>query len=199
MDATNSCSSPRWLIGAAAAALVLIVGCGGQSLALTSGFPDAAGSGSATTIPGAVSGAPSPTTGTIPGTGTPFTPGPTVAPGPGGGISAFCRDLSEQLSMLPNLLGRLGSPDRDAVLQQIRDTSAKLVHDAPPAVRPDALELASLYNRIIADVTANPPNLSDVSQAFSNPAYQTASANVGRYAGEHCGAIGPTPLTPSTS
>lgn len=200
MDATDSCSSPRWPMGAAAAALVLLMGCGGQSVALTSGFPDAAGSGSATTIAAAVSGGGSPSVGTTPGVSPGVTPGPTVAPGPSGGTSAFCRDLSEQLSILPNLLGRLGSPDqRDAVLQQIRDTAAKLVRDAPSAVRPDALKLAALYNRIIDDVSATPPNLSDVNQAFTDPGYQAASANVGRYAGEHCGPITPAPLTPSTS
>jgi hypothetical protein len=202
MAATDSSpvGTRRWPIWPVAASLVLLVGCGGQSVALTSGIPDAAGSGSASTVAGAVSGGPSPFVGTTPGVGPTIAPGPTVAPGPAVGTSAFCRDLTDQLSILPNLLGRLGSPDqRDAVLQQIRAASAKLVRDAPAAVRPDVLVLAALYNRIIADVSATPPNLNDVSQAFTEPAYQAASANVGRYAGQHCGSIAPLPDTPPTS
>jgi hypothetical protein len=166
-----------------AAALLLLVGCGGPSLAATGVIPDAAGSGSASTIAGTVAGGRSPVTG--------FIPGPTgTTPGTGATSSAFCQDLSEQLAILPNLLGDLGSADqRDAVLQQVRASSAKLVRDAPPEVKADAQTLARVSNRIIDDATASPPNLDDVSKAFADPAYLTASADIGRYAGQHCGSL----------
>jgi hypothetical protein len=166
-----------------AAALLLLVGCGGPSVVATGVIPDAAGSGSASTIAATVSGGRSPVTGSIPGRTSP-------TPGTGAANSAFCQDLSEQLATLPNLLGQLGSADqRDIVLQQIKAAGAKLVLDAPPEVRADARTIAGVIDRIIADASANPPNLDDVSKAIADPAYLQASNDIGTYAGQHCGSL----------
>jgi hypothetical protein len=166
-----------------AAALLLLVGCGRGSVPETIGV-DAAGSGAASTIPFASESGPIPIVPT-PGT-APTTPGS----GSTAGDAAFCQDLNEQLASLPNVLSQLGSPDqRNTVLQQITAANAKLVHDAPAAVRPAAQTLARITNKIVDDVSATPPNLDDVSKQFSDPAYVNASAELGRYAGQHCGLI----------
>jgi hypothetical protein len=159
-----------------AAALVLLAGCGHGLVPETGAIVDAAGSGSASTVPFAVQSRP-----------IPINPPPKT---PGAGNSAFCQDLNEQLASLPNLLGQLGSADqRNTVLQEFKAANAKLVRDAPPEIRTAAETLAGISNRIVDDLSATPPAVDDVSKAFSDPAYLNASADLGRYAGQHCGLI----------
>jgi hypothetical protein len=74
-------------------------------------------------------------------------------------------------------------------LQQIKAASAKLVRDAPHEVKADAQTLARVSIRIVDDASATPPNLDDVSKAFADPAYLSASAHIGRYASQRCGSL----------
>jgi hypothetical protein len=172
---------------AVAAVLVLLAGCGHGTVPETAAITDAAGSGSASTLPYALQSqpitiTPTPRSGPVPPTS------PSPGSGSGAGKSAFCQDLNEQLTSLPNLLGQLGSADqRSTVTQQIRAANAKLVRDAPPEVRAATQTLARISNRIVDDVAATPPNIDDVSKQFTDPAYLNASAALGRYAGQHCG------------
>ena len=56
--------------------------------------------------------------------------------------------------------------------------------------------LVALSDRVLADVSTNPPNLADVPKVLADPGYQTASTNVTRYAAVHCGSLSPPTTAP---
>jgi hypothetical protein len=176
---------------AAAATLVLLGACGGQQISLgRTNVPEAAGSGSASTVPDGFVNAHPP-------------PGPTTrnpaALGGGGGVSTdiFCRDVAQQLSLLPSILSDAGTPGRlSSAIQQARVANARILRDAPAAIRGDVQTLIGFSNRLFDDVNANPPKVQDVAAIVADPKYQAAATNVSRYASLHCGAIIPPTTGP---
>jgi hypothetical protein len=178
----------RLLKGAATATLVLLGACGGQPISAgVTNVPEAAGSGSASTVPELSLVGP--------------TPAPASPRAIGGGgavvtVDVFCRDIAEQLSLLPNILSDANTPGRlSGAVQQARQANARILRDAPAAIRGDVRTLIGFSNRLFDDVTASPPKLPDVSGIVADPRYRAAAANVSRYASLHCGSIVP-PTTP---
>jgi hypothetical protein len=99
----------RLLTGVAAAALLLVGACGGQQISAgVTNVPEAAGSGSASTVPelslatGSAQG-PAPTS---------ATPGAFGGGGAAAATGIFCRDVAQQLSLLPGILSQATTPGK---------------------------------------------------------------------------------------
>lgn len=185
----------RMALVAAAAFLLLTAGCG-KGVELGSSF-DLAGTGSASTLGGSSALSPSRSPAVAPGT---IAPGSSGAAGATGGT--FCVDLARELTSVPSVLGDISTPERlPAALAAARQATAKILAEAPAAIRGDVATLVGVTNQAIADLSANPPNVQDASSLFSQPSFQIAANNVARYAAQHCGGFpqGPNPLTPGTS
>jgi hypothetical protein len=181
---------PRWLL--TGATLLLLGACGGQQISLgVTNTPEAAGSGSASTVPNVLLNAHPP-------------PGPTTrspAALGGGGAAArtdvFCGDVAQQLTLLPSILSDAGTPGKlPSIIQQARAANARILRDAPAAIRGDVQTLIGFSNRLFDDVSANPPKVQDVTAIVADPKYRAAAANVGRYASLHCGAVIPPTTGP---
>jgi len=178
----------RWVVAVVAAVAVAVLG--GCDAVYQGAIPDAAGSGTATSIPNVVVAARLPRA--LP---VPASPGrrgntglsPSSAGRGGAASSAFCQDLKDELAAVPKVLSHVANPSQlSADLQATRQANAKIVRDAPAAIRADAQALVGISNRILDDATANPPNLQDITAAVSDPTYMSAATNVSRYAQVNC-------------
>lgn len=71
----------------------------------------------------------------------------------------------------------------------VASTKALIAHiqgDAPSDILPQVRVVVQSDQRIVADLTARPPNLTDLAQAFEDPGYQTAVQQLGAYAFDRC-------------
>ncbi len=173
---------PR-LIGAWLIAAALLAGCGGGFK-----YNDAVGR---KTPPGTEAPAGSP------GVGTPGSPPlgsgtapPTTSATP---ARAFCRDLTDLQSLVGTLLVPGGSPA--AAAARARDLVQRLRTDAPAELRAAVTTLVQVQDRVIADLSATPPRVADLSAAIGTPAYRQALEQVVLYAGQHC-SLSLTPPSP---
>src|ERR1700730_15746028 len=132
----DGANSARWVVSVVAAAALVVLG--GCDAVYQGAIPDAAGSGTATTIPNAVVAARFPQT--LP---VPASPGGrgnsallTSKAGRGGAASsAFCQDLNDELAAVPKVLSHVANPSQlNADLQATRQANAKIVRDAPAAI-----------------------------------------------------------------
>jgi hypothetical protein len=193
----------HWTLGAAlAATLLAAAACGG-----TQGIPDQLtlnpGPGSEVQTNLLARQAAANGQGTTGGNNaqSPFVTPPTVAPGRSakGSGGAFCRDIADQLGHLPNLFNVNGPEDLKSQLDPIRAKNAKILQEAPAAIKGSLLTVIHYEDRIYDDATSN--NLQDIVTAISNSTFQSALQRVQLYASEHCGVTPPIPgsdTTPTT-
>jgi hypothetical protein len=184
----------HWTVGTALAAILLAAaGCGG-----TQGIPDQLtlnpGPGSQVQTNLLARQAAANGQGTTGGNNaqSPFVTPPSVVPGRSakGSSSAFCRDIADQLGHLPNLKSQL---------DPIRAKNAKILQEAPAAIKGSLLTVVHFEDRIYEDATSN--NLQDIVTAISSSTFQSALQRVQLYASEHCGVTPQIPgsdTTPTT-
>jgi hypothetical protein len=113
----------------------------------------------------------------------------------GQNISAFCRDIIEQLSQLPNLFNASSPEDLKAQLDRIRVRNPRLLLEAPSSIKPSLQTVIRFEDRIYADATSNPQ---DIANAVASSSFQTAFQRVQLYAAENCGVRGAPDTTPTT-
>jgi hypothetical protein len=119
----------------------------------------------------------------------------TPPPSNGQNVSAFCRDIIDQLSRLPNLFNATSPEDLKAQLDRIRVRNPRLLLEAPPSIRPSLQTVIRFEDRIYADATSNPQ---DIANAVASSTFQTAFQRVQLYAAETCGVRGAPDTTPTT-
>jgi len=175
-------SRPRPFGAGVLVGALVLAGCGGGLK-----YNDAVGR-----LPPPGTEAPAITPGTVAGTppdvGTGNAP-PTTRAAPD---SAFCRDLADVQGLIGTLLVPGATPGVAAA--QARALVQQLSRDAPAQLRPAVTVLVQIEDRVIADLSATPPNVADLSAAIASPAYRQALQQVVLYAGQHC-SIGLTPPT----
>jgi hypothetical protein len=196
-------SPRRWPVAVAATvAAMALAGCTSSGPAYNDAVGQSSPPGTETPLIGIVSGPGTPlpvtgggppTTSRIPSIPIPgrTLPGGTVAPGSASGTT-FCKDLESVQSLITSLLASVASP---ADLNRARALLAKLVADAPPDLHPTLQTLVQLQDRVTRDLTANPPNSTDIISVFTDPAYQQSLQQLVSYSLTHCSVN----LTPPTT
>jgi hypothetical protein len=102
---------------------------------------------------------------------------------PDGNPAAFCADIQNLLLLLPRLVARGDPPSNVADAKAL---IARVQKDAPSAVAAQVHQVVQTDQRIVGDLSANPPQLTDLAEAVQDPAYQLALREVGAYAFAHC-------------
>jgi hypothetical protein len=177
----NSGVAWHLILVAAAAAVMLVTACSG-----TQGVPDQLRLNPG---PGTEQNAPLPTTASQ-------AAGLQTAPPPSSqNASAFCRDIIDQLSQLPNLFNASSPEDLKAQLDRIRAKNPRLLLESPPSIRPSIQTVIRFEDRIYADATSNPGDIADV---VASSSFQTAFRRVQLFAAETCGVRGAPDTTPTT-
>jgi hypothetical protein len=97
--------------------------------------------------------------------------------------AAFCQDIERLQTLLPILL----QPGLEtATLSQLEALLSRIEADAPAAIRPDVTVVRQSEDQLIKDLTANPPDLADISRTYRDPAFQRSLQQLGLYAVNQC-------------
>jgi len=124
---------------------------------------------------------------TPPGTDLPVLPaGPVVtvpSASQAGNPVAFCQDVETLLTLLPRLVERGSS---SATVASTKELIARIRNDAPAQLAAQVSVVVAADQRMVADLTASPPNLGALAAAFQDPSYQAAVQEIGAYAYQHC-------------
>jgi hypothetical protein len=182
------------MASAAAASLLLMAGCGG-----TQGIPD-----QLRLNPGAGSEPPSnllrqaaaDLQGSTGGNSQAPIPIPPASDGTTRSNRAFCRDIIDELSQLPNLFNASSPEDLKSQLDRMRAKNPQILAEAPASMKGSVQTVLRFEDRIYNDATSNQQ---DIANAVASSTFQTAFLRLQRYAMDNCGSSGRFPDTTPTT